>query len=231
MRQYFTKAILFSSVMVLSACGSLSDMTSGRGVTAPSVAKAPKALGMDLAALEQKAMGLKTFEYRYNQNQYVAYLSSQPELIKAQEAEGSSQFFYKAGKLVAALDQSGVYQFGADGKVANAFNAQGNPQSVNTDNATKISAKASKLYKMFSYNKADNTAANMKTGNDAKLNYLCIAKIQQVAQTQRVFRSPENAVLTANSLNATVRLNGTQFYKMDCQIAANKVTKLSLMKK
>ncbi|EJS89173.1 hypothetical protein AAUPMB_07138, partial [Pasteurella multocida subsp. multocida str. Anand1_buffalo] len=31
----------------------------------------------------------------------------------------------------------------------------------------------------------------MKTGSDAKVNYLCIAKIQQVAQTNRVFRSPE----------------------------------------
>ncbi len=71
----------------------------------------------------------------------------------------------------------------------------------------------------------------MKTGSDAKVNYLCIAKIQQVAQTNRVFRSPENAVVTENQIKATVRLNGNQYYNMDCQLSGDKVSKLSLMKK
>ncbi|HDR1021631.1 TPA: hypothetical protein QB352_000874 [Pasteurella multocida] len=229
MRQYINKAILISSVLALSACGTLSDMTASTGPvsTSPAVSKA---LGIDLAGLEKQAMGLKTFEYTHNQSNYVTYLSAQPELIKVQDAEGSSKFFYKAGKLLAVQDKSGVYQFGANSEVLS-VNAQGKAQEVGAEKKSALSAKGAKLYKMMSYNRADGSAANMKTGEQAKVNYLCIAKIQQVAGTQRVFRSPENAVVTASHIDATVRLNGNQYYKMNCQISANKVAKLSLMKK
>ena len=84
---------------------------------------------------------------------------------------------------------------------------------------------------MLGTNSADKGAANVKTGNDAKLNYLCIAKIQQVAQTSRVFRSSVNHANSDVRLTADVRLNGNQFYKMDCQLAGERVAKLSLIKK
>lgn len=229
MRQYINKAILISSVLALSACSNLSDMASSTGTVSTSPA-VTKALGIDLVSLEQQATGLKTFEYTYNQNNYVTYLSAQPELIKVQDAEGLSKFFYKSGKLLAVQDKSGVYQFGANSEVLS-FNAQGKAQDVSTEKKSALSAKGAKLYKMMSYNRADGSAVNMKTGEQAKVNYLCIAKIQQVAGTQRVFRSPENAVVTASHIDATVRLNGNQYYKMNCQISANKVAKLTLMKK
>ena len=71
----------------------------------------------------------------------------------------------------------------------------------------------------------------MQTGGDAKLNYLCITKIQQVAQTKRVFRSSGNAANSNSRLTADVRLNDNQFYKIDCQLAGERVAKLSLIKK
>jgi len=84
---------------------------------------------------------------------------------------------------------------------------------------------------MLGPNSADKGASNVKTGSDAKLNYLCITKIQQVAQTKRVFRSSTNAASSDSRLTADVRLNGNQFYKMDCQLAGERVAKLSLIKK
>ena len=88
-----------------------------------------------------------------------------------------------------------------------------------------------KLQKILGLNSADKNAENIKTGSDAKLNYLCITKLQQVAQTQRVFRSSANMAKSDSRLIADVRLNGNQFYKMDCQLSGNRVVKLSLSKK
>ena len=88
-----------------------------------------------------------------------------------------------------------------------------------------------KLQKILGLNSADKNAENIKTGSDAKLNYLCITKLQQVAQTQRVFRSSANMAKSDSRLIADVRLNGNQFYKMDCQLSGNRVAKLSLSKK
>ena len=85
--------------------------------------------------------------------------------------------------------------------------------------------------KILGLNSADKNAENIKTGSDAKLNYLCITKLQQVAQTQRVFRSSANMAKSDSRLIADVRLNGNQFYKMDCLLSGNRVAKLSLSKK
>ena len=52
-----------------------------------------------------------------------------------------------------------------------------------------------------------------------------------MAQTKRVFRSSANAANSDSRLTADVRLNGNQYYKMDCQLAGERVAKLSLIKK
>ena len=123
-------------------------------------------------------------------------------------------FFYKGGKVSVIQDNREVYQ----------ISGQNHQQEA-------LVAEAAKLQKMLGLNSADKGASNVKTGSDAKLNYLCITKIQQVAQTKRVFRSSANSANSDSRLTADVRLNGNQFYKMDCQLAGERVAKLSLIKK
>ncbi|MFD1805890.1 hypothetical protein ACFSAV_05775 [Pasteurella oralis] len=230
MRQYVTKAVLFSSVLVLSACSHLSE-TGTHDVSIVSAQAAIQTLGIDLVSLEQKATTLRTFEYVHNNERYVAYLSSQPEFIRVQKDGNVSKFFYQAGKLMVAQDTTGVYQFDNTGKLIKAVNVKGQKIDVSPEKQSALLTQSKKLFKILGNNKADVSAGRINTGIDAKVNYLCIAKIQQVAQTNRVFRSPENAVVTATNIKATVRLNGTQYYTMDCQLSGDKISKLSLMKK
>ncbi|MBN6064950.1 hypothetical protein HYE66_00510 [Aggregatibacter actinomycetemcomitans] len=211
MHKYITKVTLCSSILLLSACGSLSEMkTAG---TPGSVTEATPA-SADVKALLQKAETLPTFEYVNNNTQYTAYLNGQPELIKVSNGSNNKLFFYKGGKVSVVQENGNVHHIDA----------------ANQEQKALI-AEATKLHKMLGTNNADKGAANVKTGNDAKLNYLCIAKIQQVAQTSRVFRSSANHANSDSRLTADVRLNGNQFYKMDCQLAGNRVAKLSLIKK
>ena len=210
MQKYIIRVVLCSSILLLSACGSLSEInTAGTG----SVAEMMQA-NADVKALLQKAETLPTFEYVDNNTQYTAYLNGQPELIKVSNGSDNKLFFYKGGKVSVAQE---------NGKVRN-IDAANRAQKA-------LVAEAMKLYKMLGSNNADKGVVNVKTGNDAKLNYLCIAKIQQVAQTSRVFRSSANHANSNSRLAADVRLNGNRFYKMDCRLSGNRVAKLSLIKK
>ena len=211
MQKYITRVVLCSSILLLSACGSLSEMkTAG---TSGSVTEVMQA-NADVKALLQKAETLPTFEYVDNNTQYTAYLNGQPELIKVSNGTDNKLFFYKGGKVFVIQNNREVYQ----------ISGQNHQQEA-------LVAEAAKLQKMLGPNSADKGASNVKTGSDAKLNYLCITKIQQVAQTKRVFRSSANAANSDSRLTADVRLNGNQFYKMDCQLAGERVAKLSLIKK
>ncbi|UAX42965.1 hypothetical protein [Pasteurella canis] len=230
MRQYCTRAVLFSSVLALFACSHLPE-TSTRDVSVVSAQAATQALGIDLASLEQKATTLRTFEYIYNNERYLAYLSTHPEFIRVQKDSNVSKFFYQTGKLAVVQDATGIYQFDHVGKLTKAVNIKGQKIDVSSEKQSELLTQGKKLLKILGNNKADASASRINTGSDAKVNYLCIAKIQQVAQTNRVFRSPENAVVTATNIKATVRLNGTQYYTMECQLANDKVSKLSLIKK
>ncbi|AKD37634.1 hypothetical protein I926_01520 [Pasteurella multocida subsp. multocida OH4807] len=230
MRQFSTLALLFSSVLTLSACSHLSEIVPQHAPVV-SAKVVTKTLGVDLASLEQRAAALETFEYVHNNEQYIAYLSTQPELIKVQKDGKISQFFYQAGKINVIQDESGIYQFDNMAKMTAAVNVNGQKVEPSIEKQQALLAQSKKLHKILGYNKADGSAGRINTGNDAKVNYLCIAKIQQVAQTHRVFRSPDNAVVTANSIHAMVRLNGNQYYTMDCQLSGDKVSKLSLIKK
>ena len=206
MRQYIVKATLCSSILLLSACGSLFPSSNTHKPGAVIEAGSTSAAKFDVTAFVQKAETLPRFEYTHNNTHYVAYLNGQPELIKVTHDGENKLFFYKAGKVSAVQENGKVY-------------------SVNDANESHkaLVAEGAKLYKIL--------GTNVKTGNDAKLNYLCIAKIQQVAQTSRVFRSSANHAKSDVRLTADVRLNGNQFYKMDCQLAGDRVAKLSLIKK
>ena len=208
MHKYITKIALCSSVLLLSACGSLTTDSS------QSPAAIVTAGNTDIQALIKKAEALPSFEYIHNNTQYIAYLNGQPELIKVSNGTDNKLFFYKDGKVSVIQDNREVYQ----------ISGQNHQQEA-------LVAEAAKLQKMLGLNSADKGASNVKTGSDAKLNYLCITKIQQVAQTKRVFRSSANAANSDSRLTADVRLNGNQFYKMDCQLAGERVAKLSLIKK
>ena len=214
MRQYIIKATLCSSILLLSACGSLFPSSNTHKPGAVIEAGSTSAAKFDVNAFVQKALTLPRFEYTHNNTQYVAYLNGQPELIKVTHDGENKLFFYKAGKVSAVQENGKVYGVNDANESHKAFIAEG-----------------TKLYKILGTNSADKGAANVKTGNDAKLNYLCIAKIQQVAQTSRVFRSSANHAKSDVRLTADVRLNGNQFYKMDCQLAGERVAKLSLIKK
>ena len=208
MHKYITKIALCSSVLLLSACGSLTTDSS------QSPAAVVSAGNTDIQALIKKAEALPSFEYIHNNTQYIAYLNGQPELIKVSNGTDNKLFFYKGGKVSVIQDNREVYQ----------ISGQNHQQEA-------LVAEAAKLQKMLGPNSADKGASNVKTGSDAKLNYLCITKIQQVAQTKRVFRSSTNAANSDSRLTADVRLNSNQFYKMDCQLAGERVAKLSLIKK
>ena len=208
MHKYITKIALCSSVLLLSACGSLTTDSS------QSPAAIVTAGNTDIQALIKKAEALPSFEYIHNNTQYIAYLNGQPELIKVSNGTDNKLFFYKGGKVSVIQDDREVYQ----------ISGQNHQQEA-------LVAEAAKLQKMLGPNSADKGASNVKTGSDAKLNYLCITKIQQVAQTKRVFRSSANSANSDSRLTADVRLNGNQFYKMDCQLAGERVAKLSLIKK
>ena len=208
MHKYITKIALCSSVLLLSACGSLTTDSS------QSPAAIVTAGNTDIQALIKKAEALPSFEYIHNNTQYIAYLNGQPELIKVSNGTDNKLFFYKGGKVFVIQDDREVYQ----------ISGQNHQQEA-------LVAEAAELQKMLGPNSADKGASNVKTGSDAKLNYLCITKIQQVAQTKRVFRSSANAANSDSRLTADVRLNGNQYYKMDCQLAGERVAKLSLIKK
>ena len=208
MHKYITKTVLCSSVLLLSACGSLITGSSQSPATVTTAGDA------DIQALIKKAEALPSFEYIHNNTQYIAYLNGQPELIKVTNGTENKLFFYKGSKVSVIQNNQEVYH----------INGQNNQQQ-------DLVVEAAKLQKMFGPNSADKGASNVKTGGDAKLNYLCITKIQQVAQTKRVFRSSANAANSNSRLTADVRLNGNQFYKMDCQLSGERVAKLSLIKK
>ena len=228
MAKHITKiALLTGSIALLAGCSQLLSGQNGESAAPQKMQQTAAASSankvVDLSALEKQAAGLATFTYSTDGANYVAYSGAQTELIKAQTKQGESQFFYKNGKLIAAATGAGSFQFNSAGKVVAASD------KIADDKAKALVAQGNKLAKMLSYSAADKRTLNGDA--NAKLNYLCVTKIRQVAQTDRVFRSSPNQANSANQLTAEMRLNGNQFYKMDCQLEGDRVVKLSLMKK
>lgn len=207
-----TKLTILSFSVLLAACTNSSML-------APTTAKsntkvAESETSKKIAQLETQAKTLKHFQYIHNNENYDVYLSTQPEFIQLSTAKGIKKFFYKNGKLIANQEHNQI-KF---------FNAEHKPDQA-------LLKESQLLLNLFSYNKADKGIDRINTGDEAKVNYLCISKIQQVAQTKRVFRSPENAIVKANLLKGIVRLNGNQYYHLECNISDNQVSKLSLISK
>lgn len=203
---------LLSIALTLTACANNSTLSSALAEKITNTQTSQQS--EKLVKLENKARGLKHFQYIHNAETYDVYSSSQPELIQVSTPKGINKFFYQNGKLIATQDSKGVKLFNAEQKAT-----------------PEVLKKAQLFLNLFSYNNADKGVGRVNTGDEAKLNYLCISKIQQVAQTKRVFRSPEGATIKADSLKGTVRLNGNQYYQLECKIADNQVSKLSLISK
>ena len=103
MHKYITKTVLCSSVLLLSACGSLITGSSQSPATVTTAGDA------DIQALIKKAEALPSFEYIHNNTQYIAYLNGQPELIKVSNGADNKLFFYKGGKVSVIQDNREVY--------------------------------------------------------------------------------------------------------------------------
>ena len=144
MRQYIIKATLCSSILLLSACGSLFPSSNTYKPGAVIEAGSTSAAKFDVNAFVQKAETLPRFEYTHNNTHYVAYLNGQPELIKVTHDGENKLFFYKAGKVSAVQENGKVY-------------------SVNDANESHkaLVAEGAKLYKMLGTNSADKGASNI----------------------------------------------------------------------
>lgn len=233
MKHSITKAALLSAVLALTAC---SNLTSESSTSSTSTSAANTALSQSFTQLEQAAASQNSFQYQLNSDVYKAYLSGGSlTYVNKQTKDGSSKVFYKGGKLYGVQDASGSYEFDTAGKLITALNTSGKNLDLSADalakKQTELTALGKKLAAMLGTNAADRGVGAVRTGGDAKLNYLCIAKIQQVASTKRVFRSSANKANSSSRLTADVRLNGNQFYNMDCQLQGERVASLTLTKK
>ncbi|QDJ12686.1 hypothetical protein CEP45_01995 [Mergibacter septicus] len=168
--------------------------------------------------IEKTAQELQPFIFNYQGHQYVSYLDDEgPILILDQDTKQKNKIYLQAGKVIAVEYDQQWYLFNQ-------------PSQPPIKNSTKVKTYAQKLASRFNYNQADKEIDQIDTGEDAKLNYLCISKLQQVTKTKRVFRYTKNFAESNDRLTANIRLNGKDFYAMDCLIKHNRVTLLSLTK-
>lgn len=237
MKHSITKIAALAAIFALSACSNLTDeKATSSTTTTVSLPAENSALAQTFAQLEQAAASQNSFQYQLNSDAYKAYLSGGNLSYASQQTkDGSSKVFYKSGKLYGVQDASGNYEFDASGKLIAALNTSGKSLNLSLEALAKkqseLTALGKKLAAMLGTNAADRGVGAVRTGGDAKLNYLCIAKIQQVASTKRVFRSSANKANSSSRLTADVRLNGNQFYNMDCQLQGERVASLTLTKK
>ncbi|WP_235972296.1 hypothetical protein [Spirabiliibacterium falconis] len=234
MKHYITKIALLSSALALGACSTISDVT---GVNLPGTESAAmeSQVGAQLMQMEQELSKQPQFMYQLNQDTYRAYTNAgKVAFVEAKVKGDVTKAYYKNGKLFAAVEKGQVLSFDEQGKLVQVVNSNGKVAKLAEDTAAKQThawnAKAKKWATMFGLTAAERNPSRVRTGADAKLNYLCIAKLQQVAGTKRVFRSSANRG-NSTRLSADMRLNGNQYYVMDCQLQGDRVASLSLHKK
>lgn len=229
MRHFIIKVALLPIILILTAC---SHWGSESRIHASSAANA--ALIRTFSQLEQAAMMQHHFQYQLNKDIYHAYANAgKIDYIKKQADDDIIKIFYQDGKVYGVQERSGSYEFDASGKLVAAWNSNGKTANLSQrqrlEKQNELSAIAKKWAIMLGSNTADRDVGLIRTGDNAKLNYLCIAKIQQVASTKRVFRHSANKANSAARLTADVRLNGNQYYHMDCQLQGERVASLSLV--
>lgn len=232
MKHSITKAAVLSAVLALTACSNLT----GESTTSSTSSTVNTALTQSFSQLEQAAASQNSFVYQLNSDSYKAYFSGGSlSYVTVKTKDGDSKVFYKGGKLYGVQNSSGSYEFDTAGKLITVLDNSGKNVDLAAADLSKkqseLAAQGKKLAAMLSTNAADRGVGAVRTGGDAKLNYLCIAKIQQVASTKRVFRSSANKANSSSRLTADVRLNGNQYYNMDCQLQGERVASLTLTKK
>ena len=195
---------------VLSACSQLA--LPGKEKPAPVTEKVAE--NAELKAISDSAKSLPSFIYQTANQTYTAYFSGKNIVYIDVSGNNAEKIYLKNGQVIAVVNGAKLYDF----KAANA-DAQ----------AVKAKKNAEAWVKKLGYNSADRNIGAVRTGEEAKLNYLCIAKVQQVAGTKRVLRTSANSAGSTERLTAKMRLNGNQFYQMDCVLSGDRVAKLSLI--
>ena len=195
---------------VLSACSQLA--LPGKEKPAPVTEKVAE--NAELKAISDSAKSLPSFIYQTANQTYTAYFSGKNIVYIDVSGNKVEKIYLKNGQVIAVANSTKLYDF----KAANA-DAQ----------AVKAKKNAEAWVKKLGYNSADRNIGAVRTGEEAKLNYLCIAKVQQVAGTKRVLRTSGNSAGSTSRLTAKMRLNGNQFYQMDCILSGDRVAKLSLI--
>lgn len=182
-----------------------------------------------LKTSEDMINNVKPFELNEDGQISKAYLVGNS--LRAVKTSASTVYFDGA-KNYSVVNNGNVFTF-VNNKLTKSF-ALSNGKAVN-DATGAFDAKnlAHKLFAKFSLNKADKIVPERESmPAQAKLNYLCSEKVKQVKATKRFFRSGLNTSLEkTQNLVAEVRLNGSQFYNMDCKINLDKIQSLSLHKK
>lgn len=221
------KTLIWSSLIVcLALTGCATSGTTSLDTTEteqikidPIILPAP-----ELTQIEQTSRELQPFILNYQGHHYFSYLDqTAPILIIDQKNNDQNKIYLQNGKVIAVLYQQEWFFF-------NRLNAMNSPQS-NPSFVKKVKRYADRLTARLGYNRADKEIDQINTGDNAKLNYLCISKLQQVTATKRVFRSSKNFAHSNDQLTAEVRLNGKDFYAMDCLVHNDRITLLSLLKK
>ncbi|KGQ32969.1 hypothetical protein P375_04030 [Gallibacterium genomosp. 2] len=195
---------------VLSACSQLA--LPGKEKPAPVAEKVAE--NAELKAISDSAKSLPSFIYQTANQTYTAYFSGKNIVYIDVSGNKVEKIYLKNGQVIAVANNTKLYDF----NVANA-----------DVDALQVKRNAESWVKKLSYNSADKNIGAVRTGEEAKLNYLCIAKVQQVAGTKRVLRTSGNSAGSTSRLTAKMRLNGNQFYQMDCILSGDRVAKLSLI--
>lgn len=195
---------------VLSACSQLA--LPGKEKPAPVTEKVAE--NAELKAISDSAKSLPSFIYQTANQTYTTYFSGKNIVYIDVSGNNAEKIYLKNGQVIAVANGAKLYDFKADNADAQAVKAKKNAEA---------------WVKKLGYNSADRNIGAVRTGEEAKLNYLCIAKVQQVAGTKRVLRTSANSAGSTERLTAKMRLNGNQFYQMDCVLSGDRVAKLSLI--
>ncbi|MFC0323516.1 hypothetical protein ACFFHT_08075 [Gallibacterium melopsittaci] len=212
-------SVLTCAVMtlLLSACSQLSFPGNSTSAGKTVSTKAEQQENAKLNALKESALKLPSFTYESAKQTATAYFNQQQIVfIEVKNAQQVEDIYVKNGHVVAVTDGQHSYDLSNTKPSHEAVNAAKN---------------AEKWLQKLSYNSADRNISVVRTGDEAKLNYLCIAKVQQVAGTKKVLRTSANSAQSTSRLTAAMRLNGNQFYQMDCVLSGDRVAKLSLIAK
>lgn len=230
MKKLFMRGLTLSVLGILAGCNSINI------VTPTPVQRVSEQHQQYLTQITNVRADLTNltdkFYYQLNSNDYRLYWkNNQVYYIRVNDSTQEKEFFYKSGSLSTVRVNDELYLFD-NNRLSEVINQKGDVLTYSVaDKAQKqeqLLNDSTRLTKMLGRTAADKNLSLVRTGNDAKLNYLCIAKLKQVANTNRVFRSSANRANNSQQLLADVRLRGNEFYVMNCKLNNNSVVLLTL---